>query len=210
MKKIILIYSFASLLLFTSCDKNELVIDTVQKDVVENFELQLSQDYSQAGLYHSFLTLTSSTTTSTTTATNSDSVDHASHHIVGLNKATMDDVNFNKRMFTKNDSSFSEHYFQYCTYLLKNGIMNIDSTQMMGHKTTSMGTGNMMDKLTMMASMDSMHVTLQNSTNPDYMKSDSMMHDHMVMCKIMSTQTDSVESIYNMMLLLRRSHKLNF
>jgi hypothetical protein len=52
-------------------------------------------------------------------------------------------------------------------------------------------------------------LSLKNTTNPDYMRNDSILHEHIVMCKMMSTQTDSIESVYAKMKILRRSHRLN-
>lgn len=214
MKKIITISVFASLLVFTACQKNE-ILDSSQKVDVASYEAQLSQDYTQASLYHSALISTTtstdtSVTTGTTTTTGSDGTDHASHHIIRLNKASSIDISYNEMMFAKNDSLFSEHYFKYCIDMLKNDIMVVDSTGLMGKYTTSMSTGNMMDKNKMLAYMDSMHLSIKNSTNRDYMKNDSIMHDHMVICKTMSIQTDSVENIYTNMFILRKNHKMKY
>jgi hypothetical protein len=206
-----------------SCDKNELAADSAQKAEVSSYEAQLTQDYTQASLYHSALmpsTTTTTTTGTTTTTTGSDGTDHASHHVIGLSKVNSADVNYNKLMFIKNDSSFSEHYFQYCKYMLQNENSNmvVDSTGLMVNQTTAMGFGNSMvgsgmgnmgDKSKMIQLMDSMHLSLKNTTNPDYMRNDSILHEHIVMCKMMSTQTDSIESVYAKMKILRRSHRLN-
>jgi hypothetical protein len=103
--------------------------------------------------------------------------------------------------------------------MLKNDIMVVDSTGLMGKNTTTMTTGNMMndgsmgnmmDKDKMLAFMDSMHLSIKNSSNRDYMRNDSIMHDHMVMCKTMSIQTDSVENIYTKMFFLRKNHKIKY
>ncbi len=223
MKKIIVISIFSAALVVVSCDKNELAADSAQKAEVSSYEAQLTQDYTQASLYHSALmpsTTTTTTTGTTTTTTGSDGTDHASHHVIGLSKVSSADVNYNKLMFIKNDSSFSEHYFQYCKYMLQNENSNmvVDSTGLMVNQTTAMGFGNSMvgsgmgnmgDKSKMIQLMDSMHLSLKNTTNPDYMRNDSILHEHIVMCKMMSTQTDSIESVYAKMKILRRSHRLN-
>lgn len=214
MKMKITISVFAFMLVFAACQNNE-ILDTAQKVDVVSYETQLSQDYAQANLFHSALmatTISNDTTTTqgTTTTTGGDGTGHASHHIIRLNKISSLDISYNKLMFTKNDSLFSEHYFEYCIDMLKNDIMVVDSTGLMGKYTTSMSTGNMgntMDKGKMLAYMDSMHLSIKNSTNRDYMRNDSIMHDHMVMCKTMSIQTDSIESVYNKMKILRRNHK---
>jgi len=223
MKRKITISVFAFMLVFTACQKNE-IQDSAQKVDVASYETQLSQDYNQASLYHSALmsTTTSTDTTTTpgtTTTTGGDGTGHASHHIIGLNKVNSLDISYNMLMFAKNDSLFSEHYFKYCIDMLKNDIMVVDSTGLMGKNTTTMTTGNMMnggsmgnmmDKDKMLAFMDSMHLSIKNSSNRDYMRNDSIMHDHMVMCKTMSIQTDSVENIYTKMFFLRKNHKIKY
>lgn len=209
------------MLVFTACQKNE-IFDSAQKNEVKGYELQLTQDYTQASLYHSALMPSTSTTTTTgtttTTSTGSDGTDHASHHVKGLSKVNSAVIDYNKLMFIKNDSLFSEHYFQYCKYMLQNENSNmvVDSIGMMVNQTTTMGFGNSMvgsgmgnmgDKSKMIQLMDSMHLSLKNTINPDYMRNDSILHEHMVMCKMMSTQTDSIEGVYNKMTILRRNHK---
>lgn len=209
------------MLVFTACQKNE-IFDSAQKNEVKGYELQLTQDYTQASLYHSALMPSTSTTTTTgtttTTSTGSDGTDHASYHVKGLSKVNSAVIDYNKLMFIKNDSLFSEHYFQYCKYMLQNENSNmvVDSTGMMVNQTTTMGFGNSMvgsgmgnmgDKSKMIQLMDSMHLSLKNTINPDYMRNDSILHEHMVMCKMMSTQTDSIEGVYNKMTILRRNHK---
>jgi hypothetical protein len=221
MKKIIVISIFSAALVVVSCDKNELAADSAQKAEVSSYEAQLTQDYTQASLYHSALmpsTTTTTTTGTTTTTTGSDGTDHASHHVIGLNKVSSANINFNELMFNKNDSLFSEHYFQYCKYMLQNENSNmvVDSTGLMVNQTTAMGFGNSMvgsgmgnmgDKSKMIQLMDSMHLSLKNTTNPDYMRNDSILHEHIVMCKMMSTQTDSIENVYAKMKILRRNHR---
>jgi hypothetical protein len=222
MKKIIVISFFSAALVLVSCEKNELAADSAQQTEVLSYEAQLTQDYTQASLYHSALMPSTSTTTTTgtttTTSTGSDGTDHASHHVKGLSKVNSAVIDYNKLMFIKNDSLFSEHYFQYCKYMLQNENSNmvVDSTGMMVNQTTTMGFGNSMvgsgmgnmgDKSKMIQLMDSMHLSLKNTINPDYMRNDSILHEHMVMCKMMSTQTDSIESVYNKMTILRRNHK---
>jgi len=213
---------FVLMLVLTACQKND-IFDSAQKAEISSYEAQLTQDYTQASLYHSALmpsTSTTTTTGTTTTTTGSDGTDHASHHVIGLSKVSSVDIDFNKLMFIKNDSLFSEHYFQYCKYMLQNENSNMvaDSTGLMVNHSTAMGignsmvgngTGNMGDKSKMIQLMDSMHLSLKNTTNPDYMRNDSILHEHIVMCKMMSTQTDSIESVYAKMKILRRSHRLN-
>ncbi len=223
MKKIIVIPFLSSILLFVSCNKNELVEDSTQKVNIASYVAELTQDYNQASLFHSAListttTDTSTTTTGTTTTTGNDGTDHASHHVKGISRVNSADINYNKVMFNKNDSLFSEHYFQYCKYMLQNENSNmvVDSTGLMVNQTTAMGFGNSMvgdgmgnmgDKNKMIQLMDSMHLSLKNTTNPDYMRNDSILHEHIVMCKMMSIQTDSIESVYNKMKILRRNHR---
>lgn len=224
MKKIIVIPFLSSILLFVSCNKNELVEDSTQKVNTASYVAELTQDYNQASLFHSAListttTDTSTTTTGTTTTTGNDGTDHASHHVKGISRVnSANDINYNKMMFNKNDSLFSEHYFQYCKYMLQNENSNmvVDSTGLMVNQTTAMGFGNSMvgdgmgnmgDKNKMIQLMDSMHLSLKNTTNPDYMRNDSILHEHIVMCKMMSIQTDSIESVYAKMKILRRNHK---
>lgn len=224
MKKIIVIPFLSSILLFVSCNKNELVEDSTQKVNIASYVAELTQDYNQASLFHSAListttTDTSTTTTGTTTTTGNDGTDHASHHVKGISRVnSANDINYNKMMFNKNDSLFSEHYFQYCKYMLQNENSNmvVDSTGLMVNQTTTMGLGNSMvgsgmgnmgDKSKMIQLMDSMHLSLKNTINPDYMRNDSILHEHIAMCKMMSTQTDSIESVYNKMKILRRNHR---
>lgn len=214
MKRKITMLVFASMLVFTACQKNE-IPDNTQKVDAASYVAQLSQDYSQASLYHSATTTTSTDTSTTrgttTTTTGGDGTGHASHHIIGLKKVSSVDSNYNELMFATNDSLFSEHYFKYCIDMLKSDIMVVDSTGLMGQYTTSMSTGsmgNMIDKNTMLLHMDSIHLTIKNSTNRDYMLNDSIMHNHMIMCKTMSIQADSVENLYSKMYILRKNHKL--
>lgn len=210
---------FVLMLVLTACQKND-IFDSAQKAEISSYEAQLTQDYTQASLYHSALmpsTSTTTTTGTTTTTTGSDGTDHASHHVIGLSKVSSVDIDFNKLMFIKNDSLFSEHYFQYCKYMLQNENSNMvdDSTGLMVNQTTAMGFGNSMvgsgmgnmgDKSKMIQLMDSMHLSLKSTTNPDYMRNDSILHEHIVMCKMMSTQTDSIENVYAKMKILRRNH----
>jgi hypothetical protein len=221
MKIEITITTVVLMLAFTACQKNE-ILGSAQEVEVQGYEAQLTQDYTQASLYHSALMPSTSTTTSTgtttTTTTGSGGTDHASHHVIGLSKVNSADINYSKLMFAKNDSLFSEHYFQYCKYMLQNENSNmvVDSTGLMVNQTTTMGLGNSMvgngmgnmgDKSKMIQLMDSMHLSLKNSIMPDYMRNDSILHEHIVICKMMSTRTDSIESVYNKMKILRRNHK---
>ena len=221
MKKTIIISVLSSVLLFVSCNKNELVQDSTQKVDIASYVADLNQDYNQASLFHSALMSTTatdtSTTTGTTTTTGNDGTGHSSHHIVGLKKVNSVAISFNKLMFAKYDSLFSVHYFKYCIDMLKNDIMMVDSMGMMVNKTSmTAGTimnggnmGSMMDKNKMLSYMDSLHLSFKNTTNPNYLKIDSTMHDHMLMSKTMTNQTDSIDGIYSKMLFLRRNHKLN-
>lgn len=76
-----------------------------------------------------------------------------------------------------------------------------------GNSMVGNGMGNMCDKSKMIQLMDSMHLSLINITNSDYMRNDSILYEHIVMCKMMSTQTDSIESVYTQMKILRRNHR---
>jgi len=218
MKKIIVISIFSAAFVLASCEKTELAADSAKQAEVLKYETILTQDYTQASLYHSALLPSTTTDTTTTTTTGSDGTNHGAHHVIGLSRVNSADINYNKVMFNKNDSLFSEHYFQYCKYMLQNENSNmvVDSTGLMVNQTTAMGFGNSMvgdgmgnmgDKNKMIQLMDSMHLSLKNTTNPDYMRNDSILHEHIVMCKMMSIQTDSIESVYAKMKILRRNHK---
>lgn len=101
MKKIIVIPFLSSILLFVSCNKNELVEDSTQKVNIASYVAELTQDYNQASLFHSAListttTDTSTTTTGTTTTTGNDGTDHASHHVKGISRVnSANDINYN-------------------------------------------------------------------------------------------------------------------
>ena len=94
---------FVLMLVLTACQKND-IFDSAQKAEISSYEAQLTQDYTQASLYHSALmpststTSTTTTTGTTTTTTGSDGTDHASHHVIGLSKVSSVDIDFNKLM----------------------------------------------------------------------------------------------------------------
>jgi len=82
------------------------------------------------------------------------------------------------------------------------GMMG-DNGRMMNGTTM----GNMTDMNAMMNFMDSVHHSAKTIHHPDYMNTDSLMHNQMSMCNMMTSETDSIEIIYGNMHTVRTNHK---
>jgi hypothetical protein len=212
MKRTLILVSLATTLLFVACKKDGMMNDTLGVDT-KKYQKSLSIDYSNALVNHNAL---NSSTVSTS--------DHNAHHGgSGTTTATVDTSYF-KMMFTKNDSLFSEDFYKFCIDMMQNSGMMSTSNGTMGSNSGMMGgsggmmggTGGMMNGTTMggmadmnamMSYMDSIHKSTETMMNPDYMKTDSLMHSQMTQCKMMTTQTDSIEIIFGFMQMLRGNHK---
>lgn len=202
--KMILIAIFA-MAIFAACKKNDMMNDTLGVDT-KKYQKSLSIDYSNALVNHNAL---NSSTVSIT--------DHNAHHGGSSTTTATIDTSYFKMMFTKNDSLFSEDFYKFCIDMMQNSGMMGTTSGMMGSNGGMMGgTGGMMNGTTMgsmtdmnamMSYMDSIHKSTETMMNPDYMKTDSLMHSQMTQCKMMTTQTDSIEIIFGNMQMLRGNHK---
>lgn len=205
MKRTLILVSLATTLLFVACKKDGMMNDTLGVDT-KKYQKSLSIDYSNALVNHNAL---NSSTVSTT--------DHNAHHGGSVTTTATVDTSYFKMMFTKNDSLFSEDFYKFCIDMMQNSGMMGTSSGMMGSNGGMMGgTGGMMNGNTMgsmadmnkmMSYMDSIHTSTETMMNPDYMKTDSLMHNQMTQCKMMTTQSDSIEIIFGNMQMLRGNHK---
>ncbi|MCK9207562.1 MAG: hypothetical protein M0P66_10665 [Salinivirgaceae bacterium] len=186
MKNKILILFAVILTLVGACQKNDMMNNPFDVDV-ENYENTLGVDYSNALFYHNSLNSTSA------------------------------DTLYAKRMFNSNDSLFSEHFYEFCVDMMQNSGMMSSSDGMMGNNSGMMGgngammngsiMGSIEDMNEMMYFMDSLHHSTQSIMNPNYMYADSLMHNQMKMCNMMTFQTDSIEILFGNMQTIRRDHK---
>lgn len=67
--------------------------------------------------------------------------------------------------------------------------------------------GSMEDMTNMMNFMDSLHHSAQTMPHADYMNTDSLIHNQMSRCNMMTSETDSIEIIYGNMHTVRKNHK---
>jgi len=193
MKNIIISMAIAVTLIVTACQKNDKVNSTFGVDT-QSYETKLNSDYTNAVQYQN-----------------------------SLNTAGADTVYFNM-MFNSCDSLFSEHFYAFCVDMMQNSGMMSSTDGMMGSNSGMMGgnngmmgdnsgmmngttMGSMTDMNTMMNFMDSVHHSAQTMPHADYMNADSLMHDQMTMCKMMTTETDSIEITYGNMHTVRTNHK---
>ncbi len=195
MKKSIFTMVIAVALMFAACQKDNMMNNKFNVDT-QKYETQLNQDYTQANQFHMALITTKNSGTNTSTTT---------------------DTLYNKMMYNKNDSLFSEHFFSFCIDMMQNSGMMSDTGGMMGNNSNMMGSGGMMNGGTMgntqdmdkmMNFMDSLYTTSQNMMNHDYLNTDSLLHNQMNMCNMMTTETEGVENIYNKMQTLRKDHQM--
>ncbi len=206
MKRTLILVSLATTLLFVACKKDGMMNDTLGVDT-KKYQKSLSIDYSNALVNHNAL---NSSTVSTT--------DHNAHHGGSSTTTTTIDTSYFKMMFNKNDSLFSEDFYKFCIDMMQNSGMMGTSNGMMGSNGGMMGgsggmmngttMGSMTDMNAMMSYMDSLHSSTQTMMNPDYMRADSLMHNQMTQCKMMITQTDSIENTFKMMQSLRLTHRM--
>jgi D-arabinose 1-dehydrogenase-like Zn-dependent alcohol dehydrogenase len=127
------------------------------------------------------------------------------------------DLGYLKLMFNQNDSLFSEHFYGFCIVMMKNSGMMSTGGGMMGNNSNMMGAsggmmngstmGNLADMNKMMDFMDSIHVSTEKMMVPDYMNTDSLMYNQMSMCKMMTSQTDGIKTIFGNMQTLRKNHR---
>jgi len=205
MKRTLILVSLATTLLFVACKKDGMMNDTLGVDT-KKYQKSLSIDYSNALVNHNAL---NSSTVSTT--------DHNAHHGGSSTTTTTIDTSYFKMMFNKNDSLFSEDFYKFCIDMMQNSDMMGTTSGMMGSNSGMMGgTGGMMNGTTMgsmadmnkmMSYMDSIHKSTETMMNPDYMRTDSLMHNQMTQCQMMTSQTDSIELIFGKMQMLRGSHR---
>jgi predicted small secreted protein len=208
MKNTVISIVIVSAIILAACQKsnmmNSLGVDT------KKYEKELSQDYSNAEQFHNVLVTKN-------ISTNVSASDHVARHS-GNVTAILFDSDYYKMMFNRNDSLFSEHFFEFCKDMMQNSGMMSSTNGMMGNNGGMMGSnggmmnGNTMgskaDKTKMMNYMDSLHLSTQTMMNLNFIKTDSLMHNQMTMCKMMTTQTDSIEYTLNKMQLLRKNHKI--
>ena len=207
MKSTLITITLAATLIFVACQKNDMMKDSLGVDTQKYYN-QLNIDYSNA-LYNHNALITSSVS----------SGDHSSHH-GGINGNSNIDSLYLKMMFNRNDSLFSEHFYDFCKDMMQNSGMMSTTNGMMGNNGGMMGgsggmmngttMGSMADMTKMMSYMDSLHLSAQTMLNSDFMKADSLMHNQMTTCKMMTTQTDSISSTFGKMQLLRKNHKMLF
>ncbi len=205
MKTKCILWAIVTMTVLAACNKNDMTDDVFGVDA-QKYEGLLSTDYSNALYLHNSLS-------NITTIAGG----HASHH-GGTGSTASVDTSYYMMMFSKNDSLFSEHYFNFCMDMVQKSGMMSASNGMMGNNSGMMGTnggmmnGNTMgstaDMTAMMNYMESVHDSTSTSMNPDYMKTDSLMHNQMVQCKMMTAETDSIEFYFGKMQMLRKSHQI--
>jgi hypothetical protein len=193
MKNILISMVLVVIMLVTACQKNESINSNFNVDT-KSYETKLSNDYTNALQYHN-----------------------------SLNVADADTAYFYK-MFNTCDSLFSEHFYEFCIDMMQNSGMMSTSNGMMGNNSSMMnGTGGMMggsggmmngntmgsmaDMNKMMNFMDSLHHSSKTMMNPDYMNTDSLMHNQMIQCNMMTSETDSIDILYGDMHTVRMNHQ---
>jgi hypothetical protein len=205
MKNKVIFTMFVAIMIIAACQKNDLTDSNLNVDL-NKYETQLNQYYTNANQFHSVLIPVSAGSS------------HEAHHSTA-NSTTIVDKPYNMKMFSKNDSLFCDQFYQFCIDMMKNGGMMNSNTSMMGNNNNMMGSGgmmnggtmgNMQDMNKMMAFMDSLHSSTNSMMGPDYYKTDSLMHNQMKMCKMMTSETDGIEKVYVNMQGLRKTHKLMF
>ena len=187
-----LFIQIALLLVFASCKKEDSASSTSTFNVdTQKYSTSLNLDYFNANQYYLLL------------------------NQGGVNKNIL-----NQMMYSKNDSLFSIHFSQFCIDMMKNsgmmgdmgGTMSMKGNGMMGGTSGEMMNGNSMggtmDMNKMLAYMDSLCLASKNTNTPDYLKNDSLLNNQLSICKMLTSNTTGVSSVYNMMLSLRRNHKL--
>jgi len=205
MKSKMSLLAIITIAVFTACNKGDMMDNSMGVDI-QKYGKQLKADYSNASYYHNILNASGNSTGG-----------HETHHTGTGNTTTIDTI-YNMMMFSTNDSLFSEHFYEFCMDMMQNSGMMGTSNGMMGNNSGMMGgsggmmngstMGSMEDMNKMMNYMDSLHNSTQSMMNPDYMKTDSLMHKQMTMCKMMTSQTDSIENTFNMMQSLRLTHRM--
>lgn len=204
MKSKMILLAIFTIAVFTACNKGDMMDNSLGVDT-QKYGKQLKTDFSNASYYHNILSASGSSTGT-----------HESHHTETGSTTTID-TSYNMMMFNSNDSLFSEHFYEFCKDMMQNSGMMGTTSGMMGNNSGMMGgTGGMMNGTTMggmadmnemMSYMDSIHNSTQTMMNPDYMRADSLMHNQMTQCKMMTTQTDGIEDIFGNMHMLRGNHK---
>lgn len=177
----------------TACQKNDMMNEPFNVDT-ESYETKLNNDYTNALQYHNSL------------------------------KVADADSTFYNKMFNACDSLFSEHFYEFCIDMMQNSGMMSTTNGMMGNNSGMMdgngrmmgGNGGMMngtimgimeDMTNMMNFMDSLHHSAQTMPHADYMNTDSLIHNQMSRCNMMTSETDSIEIIYGNMHTVRKNHK---
>ncbi len=181
MKKILLIF-ISAVIALAACQK----MNTTSGIDIEKYESQLNTDYSNASINHDALT-----------AVSSDS--HLAHHSATSLNSSPDQL----LLFSRNDSLFSEHFFEFCIDMMKNEE-HMTSGGMMGNSGMMGETGNMDE---MMKFMESAHNSQTEMMNPDYFKTDSIMYLKMSECNMMDKGTEGISSIFYKMQALRINHR---
>jgi len=190
MKNTLILIAIAATIIIVACQKNDIINNSFGIDT-KNYENKLDIDYSNALLNHNALSTTSAASTT--------------------------DNSYYKMMFNRNDSLFSQHFYEFCMDMMQNSWMMSPSNGMMGHNRGMMGgkggmmncdhMGDTVDMNKMMKYMDSLHLSTGTMMNPDYMKTDSVMYSQMTNCNMMSPEADSIVNIYGNMQSLRKNHK---
>ena len=173
----------ATALMFVACNKDGMLNNDLSVDI-NKYETTLNSDYNNAVL---------------------------NHNAVTSNPA------YYKMMFNTNDSLFSEHFYDFCIDMMKNSGMMSTTGGMMGNNSSMMsGSNGMMngntmgsqaDMIKMMDYIDSIHVSNATMMDHDYMKTDSLMYNQMSTCKMMTSQTEGITTIFGKMQTLRKTHQ---
>lgn len=186
--------ALSSLTILAACQK----VDMAPGIDIQKYESQLITDYSNASVSHKALS-----------GVSADS--HVSHHS-GPSTGTQPNE---LMMFNKNDSLFSEHFYEFCIEMMKNqnqmstnGMMGstgmMESTGMMGNHEMMSGTKDLDEMLQL---MENHHTDKSEMMNNDYYKVDSLMYANMAECKMMKNGTEGISAIFNQMQELRFEHR---
>jgi hypothetical protein len=164
----------------TSCNKDKIAEVSIAK-----YEYLLKTDFTNARLNHDALSGSS-----------------------GTSLSGYYDPSYLKSMFNKNDSLFSEHFYEFCIDMMDNSTMMGENGRMGGHGTMMNGSmmSNIMNMGKMMNYIDSLHFSTHAMMHKDHMKTDSLIYSTMSQCMMLTPGTESISTIFKEMQDLRKHH----
>lgn len=205
MKNTLVLILLGATMIFVACKKNGMMGNTFGVDT-KKYENELSTDYTNALFYHNALGATS------------PSGKNSVYQLGTINQSVID-TPYYKIMFNRNDSLFSQHFYEFCIDMIQNsGMMGTSDNGMMGNNHGMIGgnggmmnggsMGGQVDMNKMISYMDSLHISSEILMDTDYMETDRLIYSQMTVCKMMITQTDNIVTIFSNMQKLRKNHKV--